>query len=518
MAGSVDATYTNTATTSSASLTVTITGGAAIGKKLVVAAVRTDVSGNAQGVASISDSKGNTWTLHDAISRTLGTSEVSFHHCDVTTALAASDTVTITWNQSTNRRLAAVHVVSGLASGGPDAHSNATIGSTTASYGSTGSSTTPSATTGTTTTANGMTFGAVTASSGATSVAPGTGYTELADLVTAAGSADRRLETEWAATTTTGTKSAGMTLGSSVVWAAAAVHYGDAVTVTANAGTDQTGLEPFSTVTLTGSDTGTVTSRAWSQVDGTTAVLRAAPVYTEDFSGGTWPGWSFDSGRFTVANGLLAASTGSYTDAVKTATVDLTGRAFEFQVDPGSTSVGHSHSLHVGYKLDANNYAQWVISPGESGNQVFTRTTVAGVQTQNALPLLPAGTWYRIRKSGTSMLFETSPDRLTWTTQQTHTSVTWAITALTLWVQVGFWDTETDTATFRLDNLRVQSTSADTASVEVQLPGTNDGETSTFRYTVNGSVTDDVDLSIVAATLRVADADSWNPAQLRSLP
>jgi hypothetical protein len=269
----VDDVFTATSTTLSTTIAVTVPRAVASGKKLILATVRTDSAGLTGGVSSITDSRGNSYTLHDAYSLNSATASVALHHCDVTTGLQVGDTITITFNASTNRKLAEVLVCSGLNTGAKDATTGTTITSNPTSTGPTGNSTGPSGTTGATTNAGGLTVAAVTSTNNATSIAAGSGYTGDTMLVTAAGSSDRRLGVEHKATSATGTQTAGFTLGSAAAWAVAIAHYPAPITVTASAGNDQE-VEPWGeTVTLTGTDTGTVTTRTWTQVSGTTVTL-----------------------------------------------------------------------------------------------------------------------------------------------------------------------------------------------------------------------------------------------------
>lgn len=73
-----------------------------------------------------------------------------------------------------------------------------------------------------------------------------------------------------------------------------------AAPATANAGPDQVGVEPWSTVTLSGSDTGTVTSRQWTQLTGTPVTLTGATTATATFTAAGTVAGETSTFRYTV--------------------------------------------------------------------------------------------------------------------------------------------------------------------------------------------------------------------------
>lgn len=266
--------------TSPAALTVPVPRAVAAGSSIVLAAVRDDASGTAGGLASISDTRGNTWVLHDAISLRSGVCEVSLHHCHVTTAIQAGDSITVTWNGNRFRKLAICQVVTGLQTITKDATSGTTVATNPANSGPNGTTAAVSgSTTGSTAYTNGLLVAAVGSGSAGGTFAAGTGFTAGASIVTAGGSADRRLSTEYRTTTTAGTQTATGTLSSSSSWAEAIAHFPAAVAnqaPVANAGPDLSNVEPWSAVEVGGVDSdpdGTVASIAWTQTSGPTVTL-----------------------------------------------------------------------------------------------------------------------------------------------------------------------------------------------------------------------------------------------------
>lgn len=514
-----DAVYTASKTTTGTTLSCT-TGAVPVGKKIIVACVRGDVAGNAATV-SVADSRGNTYTL-DAYALNNGTGAVAVFSAQVTTALLAGDTITATWGASQNRNHIAAHVYTGLKTTGRDATNNATATANPTESGGHGNGTTATGTTGVTTDANGLTFAALCATSGAGTPTPGSGYTGTGvNLNTSAGSSDRRMFCEAKTTTATGAQTATATIAA-VDWAIAVAHY-PAVAVsnispTANAGTDQADVEPYTAVSLSGTDSdtdGTIASRLWTQTGGASVVLRATPLINEPFD--DLANWGFDPTRFSIVDGQVRATTGTYSQLTYNTTFDMTGKALEFAADWLTTDVGISHEFYVSAKKDVNNEAYWLFTPGD-GN-VFARTIVGGVQTQGTLALPTRGTKFRIRFSGTSVLFQTSGDGVTWTTAFTHTAA-WAATptGMTTYMMAGNWQVEAETAECLFDFLRVQSLTANAAGAEFLAPGTVAGDTLTFQYQVTDNLgatgADTASVTVLPAAERILIGGTWTPARV----
>lgn len=253
------------------------------GSSILLATVRDDDSAaTVGGVASITDSSGNTWARHDAISLRSGQCEVAWHHCHVTTALDAGDTITVTWGSTRSRKLIVALVATGLDTAvGPDASSPKTVAVNPANSGPNGNSAAPSgSTTGATTAAQGLTVAAVGTGSAAGAVTAGAGYSPGPSIITSAGSTNRRLATEHRTTTATGVQTATVSMAASALWAMAIAHYPAATSTnvppTADAGADQAGLEPGAAFTLTGTDSdpdGTIAARSWTQTGGPAVTL-----------------------------------------------------------------------------------------------------------------------------------------------------------------------------------------------------------------------------------------------------
>lgn len=96
-----------------------------------------------------------------------------------------------------------------------------------------------------------------------------------------------------------------------------------AIPPTSSAGTDQAGIEPFTTVTLTGSDgdtDGTVVTRVWRQVSGTSVTLTGSGTTRTYSAPGTISGASLVFGYKVTDNAGLDSSESTVTHTIQAAT------------------------------------------------------------------------------------------------------------------------------------------------------------------------------------------------------
>lgn len=228
MAAVVD-TFTATSGASTASTTtlaLTVPRAVAAGSKIILASSRADLSSQATGLASIVDSRGNTWHIGDAAALYASNEQVAVSSCDVTTGLQVGDTITVTWNSASARRNIVAHIATGLATGGAQATSGTALTAGTNS-GPNGSGTAVTASTTTaTTTAQCLVVAAVAVSNtAAVPATPGSGYTYGTNVATSTGSSDRALATEYQLTAAAGVQTAAATLPTSSTWAEAVAAY-----------------------------------------------------------------------------------------------------------------------------------------------------------------------------------------------------------------------------------------------------------------------------------------------------
>lgn len=268
----------------SATLAVTVPRAVAAGSSILLTASRGDNGSQAVGLASITDSRSNTWVLGDARALRGSVAEVSLSHAHLTTGLQVGDTITVTWNSTSARRNVVVQVATGLQSVAAEATTGTTLTAGTNS-GPNGLSSTPTATTGATTTAQCLVVAAVAVGNTAgLPMTAGAGYTLGATASTTTATADRGVQTEYRTTSAAGAQTAPATLSTSSTWAEVVAAYPLASSIpTVNAGADQVkyGGE---LATLSAAVTGTTTGGSWSQVSGTTATLTTINATTSTFT------------------------------------------------------------------------------------------------------------------------------------------------------------------------------------------------------------------------------------------
>lgn len=200
--------------------TSVITVGAAlpVGTLVVVMGERATTTASLVGLASCVDSKGNTYTM-DANANRASTHDMVMYSSVITTALASGDTITMTWEQSSNRRVGVMRAFSGC--GARIASSNLTEaanGNTNA--GANGSSASAAAT------ASPAGAGLVVGASALSSTFTGTGPdSDVVNVKTTAGTVERGICTQWREDANNTTQTSTITLSGSTGWAAMAVTY-----------------------------------------------------------------------------------------------------------------------------------------------------------------------------------------------------------------------------------------------------------------------------------------------------
>jgi hypothetical protein len=344
-------TDTGSATVGTTTLVLTVPRAVAAGKKLVLAHGRADVAGSTiSGLASVADSKGNTWAVNGAVSIRANQGAVAFAHCDVTTALAAGDTITATLSATAARKFMDVWVCSGLVAGGPSATSGATATANTNSNAN-GASTTPTASL-TTTAANSVVFGAGYFGATGVPAGAGSGYT-LDSTRATTDAAPKGWASEHGTAATAGAKSVILSQAASSAWAMAAVAFspvGNTPPI-ADAGPAQVNVQPYSTVQLDGTASsdpdGIVVSYAWTQTGGVPVTLTGANTSSPTYRApGTLAG---DTQTFQLVvadvNGATSTATTSVqvrpaAEQIMTASGWAPAKLALITADPGGTTGG----------------------------------------------------------------------------------------------------------------------------------------------------------------------------------
>lgn len=193
-----------TATTRTVSLPVAVP----VGDTLVLCA-----NGESSStLSSVTDSRGNTWTVDGTVNNSL-TLHVGFAHCHVTTALQVGDTVTVTESSARNTFNIAIHQFT-------DLDTTATVDKAASG---TGTSVSPAtAATASTTQELELLYAcfSINDQNAAETVTAGSGFTLLTYITTTRGSADRGLIAEYQFVQATGAYTGTCTLSVSKAWAA----------------------------------------------------------------------------------------------------------------------------------------------------------------------------------------------------------------------------------------------------------------------------------------------------------
>jgi hypothetical protein len=100
-----------------------------------------------------------------------------------------------------------------------------------------------------------------------------------------------------------------------------------------------------------------------------------------------------------------------------------------------NTGVGSTNEFRFGVHLNSSNLIQMLMG----GTHVITmRVTNAGVNTDGTVAFDAVGTrWWRIQRSGSNILFRTSSDGSTWTTQHTGALPAFSVAALSVHILAG---------------------------------------------------------------------------------
>jgi hypothetical protein len=160
---------------------------------------------------------------------------------------------------------------------------------------------------------------------------------------------------------------------------------------------------------------------------------------------------SYASGGATVNLPASATSTDIGSDGSNTSTYDLTGSYAYMQVTAvpsNSTSAYAALQLAV---LATGYYLRW----HKEGSNLYARYNTGS--TTSAATLTYSATdhkWWRIRESGGTTYWDTSPDGTTWTNRASVLNATHAvpITSLRVTLQAGCWQVETSPGSFTFND------------------------------------------------------------------
>ncbi len=219
MSAVLEQSFSGVSIASTTGLVLTVPTSIPVGSTLVIATNRGTIAGQSNGVSSIQVGA-NVAALQQAASARAATHDLAIHVIAVTEQISAGDLITITWTATATRKVAYAAVFSGL-TGLVDAHSSQATGLGETSVGSQGSGTAlSSTTTAAVTTESCVVVGATSLASTATATTSGT---EIGEVRTAVGSADRGLTLQYLITDAPGARTISATNSASAGWAAGVI-------------------------------------------------------------------------------------------------------------------------------------------------------------------------------------------------------------------------------------------------------------------------------------------------------
>lgn len=251
------------------SATLPVLSAVPAGHTLIGAVASINPSGSIP-VFTVSDTKGNTYTVHATVTTT-SVCTLGIFSAELTAALTTSDTLTVSLAGGTYTRWAVtVEQFDNLVS---PARDQMATGSGTGTLFDSG-------TTDVTTSTHEMVFGGFAFGNPAgKTITAGAGYTASAMQGTTVGTSDRGVFAEWKYVNSVGTQNATATSNASTGWAGAVVTFPSQVVANiapvADAGSDQT-VAAQQLVTLGGTSTdtdGSVAEYSWTQLSGPAVTL-----------------------------------------------------------------------------------------------------------------------------------------------------------------------------------------------------------------------------------------------------
>ena len=197
-----------------------------------------------------------------------------------------------------------------------------------------------------------------------------------------------------------------------------------------------------------------------------------AETFTDDFATQDAAKWNYYGGAAATAGQLVVPCLSSYGAGAETfgqAVYDLTGSSICVEAVQMPNLGNGSTEAFFELGIDADNRITFY----KSGADLGFRERVAGVNSQTVIAYnADAHRWWRIRESGGTLYWDTSPDGNTWTNRRSKTA-TIALTSFYVALAAGFWGTEPTPGTAIFDNVNVAPT-----SISVPVGFTGSGELS----------------------------------------
>lgn len=180
----------------------------------------------------------------------------------------------------------------------------------------------------------------------------------------------------------------------------------------------------------------------------------------DDFSSqntALWNGYS-TTGISIVSGQLEIMPSAAYPELITNGAYDLTESFFAAKIVRATQAGSGSIEGFISVFTDASNSIDFILANGNLG----FRQTVNGDDSDATYVTYNSTThaWWRIRHSGTTIYWDTSPDGATWTNRRSEALGIGAVTQVQLKIGAGYWGTETPTQTMQVDNVNLFSGSS----------------------------------------------------------
>lgn len=225
-----------------------------------------------------------------------------------------------------------------------------------------------------------------------------------------------------------------------------------AATGTANAATASLGA-------AAGQPAGTGTA-----YDAVASVLPKVATLTDSFNTKDTAKWTFNGTSDVVSGQVTSVPTSGYANSVtSTANYDLANSAMSVELVNAPTGNGSIGVFFNYYESVSGDVVGFYVE----GGALNFREIVGGSPSITSITYSSTShRWLRLTHDGTNLLWETSPDRSTWTTQRTKTpGRTWTVGAVQ--VNTGFYGTEPTPGTALFDNINFSPSTPVSANADV---------------------------------------------------
>ena len=178
-------------------------------------------------------------------------------------------------------------------------------------------------------------------------------------------------------------------------------------------------------------------------------------TFTDNFAFATAQ-WAFVGGSTITGGQLQIPVVSAYDQAFSQAQYDLTGSAAYVQLVQTPNLGNGTTEAGLVLEIDSNNSEQI----GYSGGALFMRERATGSNSDTTLTFDAVNhKWLRLRESGGTVFWDTSPDGVTWTNRRSKAAGI-TLTSLTVSLFSGYYGTEPSPGTAIFDNFNTLGVSS----------------------------------------------------------